>query len=75
MMCSKHFGSGMFASMAQQHCSRCGKTVCDSCSQARTRLSKLEKKKYRVCDACEMILLNYKLDQMWAREVSTRQIR
>jgi len=61
MFCSKHFGSSVFSAVVSHHCSRCGKSVCDSCSQARHRLSKLEKKKYRVCDACEMILLNYKL--------------
>lgn len=77
MLCSKHFSSGMFAAVVndKQNCSRCGKTVCESCSQARHRLSKIEKKKYRVCDACEMILLNYKLDQLWAREVNNRAIR
>lgn len=76
MLCSKQFGSGVFSlGSDQNNCNRCGKSICDQCSQAKHRLSKLEKKKYRICDVCETILLNYKLDQMWAREVSTKEVR
>ena len=76
MLCSKQFDSKMFKLSTDAHnCNRCGKSICDQCSQAKHRLSKLEKKKYRVCDLCVTILLNYKLDQMWAREVSVKEIK
>ena len=57
------------------NCNRCGKAVCEQCSTSKRRLSKLEKKKYRVCDYCDTVLVNFSLDQMWAREVGNKQNR
>mmetsp|Transcript_52014 Transcript_52014/g.71389 ORF Transcript_52014/g.71389 Transcript_52014/m.71389 type:complete len:99 (-) Transcript_52014:615-911(-) len=49
----------------KKNCKRCGKMVCDSCSQAKRRLSKLEKKKQRVCDECDTLLSNYNFEKMY----------
>jgi len=62
MLCSKLYNVSMLFGTDKQNCSRCGKSVCDNCSQAKVRLSKLEKKKHRVCDFCDSVLSNFKLD-------------
>lgn len=62
MLCSHKFGSVFMIGSEAENCSRCGKAVCDPCSSQKRRLSKLEKKKYRVCDLCDTVLSNYNLD-------------
>ena len=34
-------------------CNLCGHSICDSCSNQARRLSKRDKKKYRICDLCD----------------------
>lgn len=37
----------------RHYCKSCGISACDLCSQNSRRLSKLDKKVYRVCDKCD----------------------
>jgi len=55
-LCSTKFA--MFGSASQHNCKKCGKSICDSCSKSKRRLSKLEKTKFRVCDECDCLLSN-----------------
>ena len=44
---------------SKHHCRRCGRCVCNMCSQSpQRRLSKQDKKKYRVCDECDTLMSN-----------------
>lgn len=50
----------------RHHCRRCGLSVCTLCCQSpKRRLSKIDKKKYRVCDECDTIMSNVNFDQMY----------
>lgn len=57
--------SGLLSSKDRQkhHCKRCGAAVCGLCSgSAKRRLSKIDKKKYRVCDECDTLMSNVNFD-------------
>jgi len=50
----------------KHHCRRCGRCVCTLCSSSpQRRLSKVDKKKYRVCDECDTLMSNVNFDQMY----------
>lgn len=70
MLCDTKFS--MFGA-STHNCKKCGKAVCDSCSKSQRRLSKLEKKKYRVCDECDCLLSNYNFSKMYAREIEDKK--
>ena len=46
-----------------RHCKRCSKSVCDTCSQNKRRLSRKDKKEYRVCDRCDTIIDNFQITE------------
>jgi hypothetical protein len=46
----------------RHHCRRCGKSVCNKCSANQKALSKSDSKTlYRICDACDTEIQNYKV--------------
>jgi hypothetical protein len=50
----------------RHNCKRCGISVCTLCSaSSKRRLSKIDKKKYRVCDECDTLMSNVNFDQMY----------
>lgn len=67
-LCSASFQGKMqslFTNKAKErhHCRRCGLSVCGLCSAApKRRLSKIDKKKYRVCDECDTLMANVNFD-------------
>ena len=69
-LCDTKFS--MFGS-AMHNCRKCGKAVCDPCSRSQRRLSKMEKKKYRVCDECDCLLSNYNFTRMYEREIEDKK--
>lgn len=48
VLCTKSFNLVRY----RHHCRRCGKVVCDACSQSRQVIATMGKKPRRVCDAC-----------------------
>lgn len=59
-------GGGHSKDKNRHHCRRCGISVCTLCSQSpKRRLSKIDKKKYRVCDECDTLMSNVNFDQMY----------
>eukprot|EP00347_Sterkiella_histriomuscorum_P005670 403355710 len=56
-------GTGSFHK--RHHCRKCGTTVCSLCSQQKRRLSKVDKKKYRVCDVCDTLMSNCNFESMY----------
>ena len=47
-----------------RHCKRCGKSVCQQCSDQRRRLSKQDSLAYRTCDSCVTEMENFKIVAM-----------
>ena len=47
----------------RHYCKACGISVCDLCSQTSRRLSKMDKKEYRVCDICDHKASNYQFKE------------
>ena len=45
----------------QKNCKRCGRAVCDSCSDQKRQLAKDDTTAYRVCDKCDTEMDNYRL--------------
>ena len=70
MLCSDTFS---VVRLFKHNCRKCGKMVCENCSKARRRLSKLEKTKHRVCDECDALLSNHLLEKMFQREVASKK--
>ena len=70
MLCSDTFS---VVRLFKHNCRKCGKMVCENCSKARRRLSKLEKTKHRVCDECDALLSNHNLEKMFQREVASKK--
>jgi hypothetical protein len=52
------------ANTKMKNCSRCGLAVCPKCSNQRIRLSKIDTKKYRVCDKCDTLMANPDFEKM-----------
>ena len=46
-----------------RHCKRCGKSICQVCSEGRRRLSRADPEVHRVCDMCDTEMDNFKLKQ------------
>ena len=46
-----------------RHCKRCGKSICQVCSEGRRRLSRTDPEVHRVCDMCDTEMDNFKLKQ------------
>ena len=44
-----------------RHCKRCGKSICEVCSDQKRQLSKDDPQRYRVCDLCEFEMDNEQL--------------
>ena len=63
MLCSETFN--LIRLVAKHNCRRCGKMVCENCSRQNRQLSKLDKKKHRVCDECDALLANHLLEKMF----------
>ncbi|CDW79685.1 and ph domain-containing protein 6 [Stylonychia lemnae] len=49
----------------RHHCRKCGTSVCNLCSQQKRRLSKVDKKKFRVCDVCDTLMSNNNFESMY----------
>jgi len=64
MLCTQDFR----LTLRQKNCSRCGKAICELCSNSKRRLSKISTKKYRVCDECDFMLDNCNFCRMLNRE-------
>ena len=61
-------------SKRQRHfCEKCGLNVCDLCSQSSRRLSKMDKKEYRVCDKCDFLMSNKPFKDKLVAELSRKQ--
>ena len=71
MLCSEAFK--LTRLVAKYNCEHCGKMVCGNCSRQNRRLSKLDGKKYRVCDECDAILANHQLQKMFQREIINKK--
>ena len=56
-----------------RHCKRCGKSICQVCSEGRRRLSRTDPELHRVCDMCDTEMDNFKLKQNH-EEVLTAQM-
>ena len=41
-----------------RHCKKCGKPVCEVCSQSKRQLAKADPQQYRVCDKCDFEMDN-----------------
>lgn len=48
---------------SQKNCKRCGKAICEVCSENRRQLSKNDSTLYRVCDKCDTLMDNFRLKQ------------
>ena len=44
-----------------RHCKRCGKSVCQVCSESFKRLSKDDPVAYRICDQCDFEMQNWEV--------------
>ena len=47
----------------RHHCRKCFKSVCQPCSANKRKLAKNDETLHRVCDYCDTVLSNYKLEQ------------
>ena len=47
----------------RNYCKKCGSNVCELCSQTHRRLSKSDKREYRVCDSCDHQMSNYQFKE------------
>lgn len=56
IFCKVKFGA--FKSSKKHNCYRCGKCVCEKCSENKEQLSKNDPKEYRVCNMCFSIRKN-----------------
>lgn len=45
----------------QKNCKRCGKAICETCSDQRRQLAKDDPTLYRVCDKCDTEMDNFRL--------------
>ena len=52
MICEKSFGIFRY----RHHCRKCGRLVCDSCSDHKRAIPSLGQKERRVCDTCKTII-------------------
>lgn len=70
-LCNTSFSGKMSSILVSKdkkkhNCKRCGVSVCTLCSSSpKRRLSKIDKKKYRVCDECDTLMSNVNFDQMY----------
>lgn len=68
-LCSKKFSkltTKMIRSAGgRHHCKKCGQSVCNMCRNNVRRLSKLDKKKYKICDQCDTTILNVNFEMMY----------
>ena len=62
MLCSATFTRALGKNPIR-HCKRCGKSICQVCSEGRRRLSRADPEVHRVCDMCDAELDNFKLKQ------------
>lgn len=46
-----------------RHCKRCGKSICEVCSESKRQLSRADPTPYRVCDKCDTEMDNYRLQR------------
>ena len=44
-----------------KNCKRCGKAICETCSDQQRQLTKDDAKLYRVCDKCDTEMDNFRL--------------
>jgi len=57
----------------RNYCKKCGSSVCELCSQSSRRLSKSDKREYRVCDACDHHLSNSLFNLKMQEEIAKRK--
>jgi len=60
MLCLIEFGGfgKLGVGKKRLNCKKCGISVCELCSQTSRRLSKMDKKSYKVCDRCDHSMSN-----------------
>jgi len=57
----------------RHHCRRCGKSVCSKCSGNMKPLSRGDQKTaYRICDACDTEIENFKLKKNHDEIIATQ---
>lgn len=59
-LCDQQFSK--LKGISRHHCRKCNKSVCQQCSNNKRKLAKQDETLYRVCDQCDTILSNYKLE-------------
>jgi len=47
--------------VSMKNCKRCGRAVCETCSDQRRQLSLNDTEMYRVCDKCDTEMDNFRL--------------
>ena len=57
----------------RNYCKRCGGSVCELCSQTSRKLSKSDKREYRVCDVCDHQMSNSNFKEKLAEEVRRKK--
>jgi len=60
-LCERSFNK--LKGVSRHHCRKCNKSVCQQCSNNKRKLSKADEELFRVCDFCDTILSNFKLEQ------------
>ena len=45
----------------QKNCKRCGRAICDTCSDQKRQLARDDNAMYRVCDKCDTEMDNFRL--------------
>ena len=82
LLCEAVF-TGALGKNPVRHCKRCGKSICNVCSENRRQLSQDDTNSYRVCDKCDTELDNFRLksnhaevvkQQMSKMDFITRQV-
>jgi hypothetical protein len=59
-LCDRTFNK--LKGIPRHHCRKCNRSVCTQCSNNKRKLTKKDDSLYRVCDACDTMLSNYKLE-------------